>query len=176
MVRGRHSVCLERLRFYCTTHPFQAFAVSNIGLLEWVGHLHSVSTYQVPGSSLTSGLSVLSHKRISSLFLLHIPDTLALVRRISVPTRSVEVSDSTTPQEWYHSWSQDSLNLPGFCVLFCHSPPSTRLLIVYRVIFLLILEILTRPCVCFKLMWSAFLAPSTLTSGTYFCPFKRPAG
>ena len=60
MVRGRYSVCLERLRFYCTTHPFQAFAVSNIGLLEWVGHLPSVFTYQVPGSGLTSGLSVLS--------------------------------------------------------------------------------------------------------------------
>ena len=42
-----------------TTHPFQAFAVSNIGLLEWVGHLPSVSTCQMPGSSLTSGLSVL---------------------------------------------------------------------------------------------------------------------
>ena len=37
MVRGRHSVCLERLRFYYTTHSFQVFAVSNIGLLEWVG-------------------------------------------------------------------------------------------------------------------------------------------
>ena len=60
MVRGRHSVCLERLRFYCTPYPFQAFAVSNIGLLEWVGHLPSVSTYQVPGSGLTSGLLVLS--------------------------------------------------------------------------------------------------------------------
>ena len=84
-------------------------------------------------------------------FRLHIPDTLkALVGRISVPTRPVEVSDSTTPQEWYYSWSQDSVNLPGFCILFCHSPPSTRLLIVYRVVFLLILEILTRPCVCFS--------------------------
>ena len=59
MVRGRLRVCLERLRFYCTTHPFQAFAVSNIGLLEWVGCLPSVSTYYVPGSSLISGLSVL---------------------------------------------------------------------------------------------------------------------
>ena len=59
MVRGRHSVCSELLRFYCTTYPFQAFAVSNIGLLEWVGHLPSVSKCLVPGSSLTSGLSVL---------------------------------------------------------------------------------------------------------------------
>ena len=59
MVRGRHSVCSERLRFYCITHPFQAFAVSNIGLLEWVGCLPNVSTCQIPGSSLTSELSVL---------------------------------------------------------------------------------------------------------------------
>ena len=43
MVRGRLRVCLERLRFYYTTHPFQAFSVSNIGLLEWVGCLSSES-------------------------------------------------------------------------------------------------------------------------------------
>ena len=153
MVRGRHSFCSERLRFYCTTHPFQVFAVSNIGLLEWVGCLPSVSTCQVPGSSLASGLSVLPTRGQVPFFVFTYPTLKALVRRVRVPTRSVEVSDSTTPQEWYLSWSQDSVNLPGFCLLFCHSPPFTRLLIVYKLILLLILVILTRPCVCFRLIW-----------------------